>query len=377
MKKKSFADILSDISGSDLARMRRKVPEWADTGGLVFPTGLSMEQCSSSATARYKASLAREITGGGIIDLTGGLGVDCWAFSLSAPAVHHNEMDAELSDAVRHNFAALGVTNASFSCIEVTPDTLTDVLDAAGFEPGLIYLDPARRSGTGRKVFLLEDCRPDLPALKEALLDAAQDILVKLSPMADITMVCRRLGPEVREVHVVGAEGECKEILVWMHGGWHEGYTIVVGDLRFTPEEETAARPAFLPGPDAVKGWLFEPSPTLMKAGCFNLLSSRHGLFKLGRFTHLYVTGAPSEELDRYGKLFEIIDTQNFDGRSIKALGKSLKRCEVTARNLPISSEELRRKMGVTSGGDTHVFAFTADFADTSQRLLAVTRRSL
>lgn len=375
MKKKSFADILSDISGSDAARMRRKVPEWADIEGLEFPTRLSMEQCSSSETARYKASLVRSITSGGVIDLTGGLGVDCWAFSRVAPAVHHNEMDAGLSCTVRRNFSALDITNVSFSSIEVTPETLGEVLDAAGFEPGLIFLDPARRSDTGRKVFLLEDCRPDVSALKEALLGAAPDILVKLSPMADISMVCRRLGPEVREVHVVGADGECKEILVWMQRGWQGGYRTVVGDLRFSPEEETAARPAFLPGPDAVRGWLFEPSPAVMKAGCFNLLCSRFGLSKLGRFTHLYIAEAPSEEFTLYGKLFNINEVHNFDGRSIKAVGKSLRRCEVTARNLPLTSDELRKKMGAASGGDTHVFAFTADFKDSSQRLLAVTER--
>lgn len=377
MKKKSFADILSDISGADVALMRKKVPEWADIGGLVFPTRLSMEQCSSSATALYKASLARSISSGGIIDLTGGLGVDCWAFSLIAPAVHHNEMDAGLSDAVRHNFSALGVTNCSFSSIEVRPDTLGEVLDAAGFEPGLIFLDPARRSDTGRKVFLLEDCRPDVLALKEALLGATPDILMKLSPMADISMVCRRLGQEVREVHVVGASGECKEILVWMQRGWRGGYVTVAEGLRFSPEEETAAGPVFLSGPDAVKGWLFEPSPAVMKAGCFNLLCQRLGLYKLGRFTHLYVTETPSDDLARYGKLFRINGIHNFDGRSIKALGKSFRRCEVTARNLPVTSDELRRKMGAASGGDTHIFAFTADFRDSSQRLFAVTERSV
>ena len=377
----SFKDILNEMDADSKARMGRKVPEWGGVEGLCFPTRLSMEQCSSSATARYKAELVSWIFTGCtdtagvprlrcsnpsslrcgnaspvahppqsskpvICDLTGGLGVDCWAFSRMACHVHHNEMSKELSAAVQANFSALGITNASFSSIEIIPGKVADVIAACGMNPDIIFLDPARRSGTGKKVFLLEDCSPDILTLKDELLGAAPDILVKLSPMADITMVCRRLGRNVREVHVVESDGECKELLVWLQRGWDGDFTVVYKDLLFTPAEEGAAVPSLLDDTDelSAQGFLFEPSSSLLKAGCFNLICGRFAMRKLGRFTHLYSSESCPEPLKNYGKLFRILKVLPFDGKTVKALEKEYPRCEVTARNLPISSDELRKR---------------------------------
>ena len=375
MKKKSFSDILDDISEAGLARMRRKAPEWADTPGIEFPTRLATEQCSSAATADYKSALVRRIRPGCrlLLDLTGGLGIDCAAFSRVSERVVYNEMDPALEAAAERNFARLGIDNVSFSCIEATEETLPS-LTADG--PDIIFLDPARRSGSGRKVFLLEDCSPDVLRLKAGLLAAAPDILVKLSPMADISMVCKRLGPEVREVHVVGADGECKEILAWLQRGWSGECSIVAEGLRFTSAEESACAPLLLPDRAAVGGILFEPSPTLLKAGCFNIICERLGLCKLGRFTHLYLAAEHADSLRLYGKSYTVKDVLPFEGRNIKALGKAYPKCSVTSRNLPVGSDALAKKMGVTSGGDTHIFAFTADFTDApSERLMVVTER--
>lgn len=409
----TFKEILDGIDADALARMRRKVPEWNGVEGLVFPTRLSMEQCSSSATALYKAALiSRIFTGRGssggcaaaeafpqrsedgmfslrrgtpssekrpvVIDLTGGLGVDCWAFSGIASHVHHNEMDPTLSNAVRTNFEVLGITDASFSSIEVAPGKVNEVIAACGNEPDIIFLDPARRSSTGKKVFLLEDCSPDILTLKEELLSSAPDILVKLSPMADITMVCRRLGAEVKEVHVVEADGECKELLVWMSRGWSGGYEIVFKELRFTPEEENGTVPVLVNGIEELEsdGCLFEPSSSLLKSGCFNLVCGKLGLKKLGRFTHLYLASADTADLAAYGKTFSISKVLPFNGQNLKSVGKEYPQCEVTSRNLPLTSDELRRKMGVKSGGGTHVFACTADFLESgSQRIIMITSR--
>lgn len=375
MKKRSFSDILSELSDAVPARMRRKVPEWADVPGIEYPSRLPTEQCSSSATAAYKAALVRRICPECrlLTDLTGGLGVDSYFFSRVCKQVRYNEMDPELAAAVERNFERLGVTGVSFSSVEVDPETLPGLI-ADG--PDVIFLDPARRSAAGRKVFLLEDCSPDLAALRDPLLAAAPDVLAKLSPMADIAMLRRRLGESVREVHAVGTDGECKELLVWMQRGWKGGCTVVAEGLRFTAQEEAGAAPRLLPGRPAPGGVLFEPAATLLKAGCFNLLCDRLGLFKLGRSTHLYYSDAPDETLKAYGKLFTVKEILPFDGRSIKAVGRSLPRCSVTARNLPISSDALSKKMGVTPGGDAHVFAFTADYSGApSERLMAVTER--
>ncbi len=420
MKKKSFSDILGDISEAGLARMRKKTPEWADTPGVEFPTRLATEQCSSAATADYKSALVRRISPGCrlLLDLTGGLGVDCAAFSKVSERVAYNEMDPVLEAAAERNFARLGISNVSFSCVEATEETLP-ALTAEG--PDIIFLDPARRSGSGRKVFLLEDCSPDVLRLKAGLLAAAPDILVKLSPMADISMVCKRLGPEVRELHVVGADGECKEILAWLQRDWSGEATIVADGLRFTAKEEAEALPRLLPTPASIYNttrnvtdnpvsglskenspdvlspntFLFEPAPVLLKAGCFNLLCERLNLYKLGVSTHLYFTDSPSDIpsnipsdipsniLARYGKLFRITGLLPFSNSSIKALGKSQPRCGVTARNLPVSSDSLASRLWPSApkgaratDDDAHIFAFTADFSDApSQRLLAITRR--
>ena len=400
MKKKSFSDILEDISEAGAARMRRKVPEWSEVPGIEYPTRLSTEQCSSSATAACKAALVRRIrpSCGLLADLTGGLGVDCAAFSRVCSRVLYNEMDPELFAAAQRNFARLGLSNVSFSNVEVTPESLQGLLpDGAD----IIFLDPARRGEGGRKVFLLEDCSPDILALRDGLLAAAPDVLAKLSPMADISMVCRRLGPSVREVHVIGTDGECKELLVWMHRGWTGGTTIVVPglptpadqSLRFTAQQEADAKPRLLSSPELLlqpsadspsMGYLFEPSPVLLKASCFNLLCERFGLYKLGRSTHLYVTDAPSDALASIGKVFKISAIVPFNNSTIKSLGKSLPGCSVTARNLPVSSDVLAARMGVTSPkrqavpstNPPHIFAFTADFTDApSQRLIAITHR--
>ena len=389
----TFKEILDGMDTDAVKRMARKVPQWAGVTGIEFPTRLSVEQCSSSETALYKAALASAIfqrkpgkatscnnaaAKPVICDLTGGLGVDCWAFSGIASHVHHNEMDPGISASVRRNFSSLGISNASFSSIEITPGRVQEAIDACGELPDIIFLDPARRNGTGRKVFLLEDCSPDILTLRDELLGTAPDILVKLSPMADITMICRRLGPTVREVHVVESERECKELLVWMQRGWDRECGIIFKDLHFTLQEESGAVPVLLESADALKqaGALFEPSASMLKTGCFSLACGRFGLKKLGRFTHLYSAATASDDLKAYGKLFTIKEILPFDGRSIKAAGKSWPRCEITSRNLPISSEELRKKMGVTSGGDIHIFACTADFTQTgSQRILMVTSR--
>lgn len=395
-------------------RLRTKVPEWTEIQGLRYPTRLCTEQCSSAATARYKAALAARILagdspcgdetakdGGRIADLTGGLGVDAWAFSAVAAEVLHNEMDPALSEAVRHNFGLLGVGNATFRCDCVAPGRIADILGE--FRPGLIYLDPARRAGDGRKVFRLEDCRPDVLSLKEELLRHAPHLLLKISPMADISLLIRQLGGAdlpgggVREVHIVEADGECKELLVWIGRGWNGPYRLVVsriqaagpdgpgaaGILSFDPEAESRAVPQFVsvPGNRAGSpaggagplsgGWLFEPGKALSKAGLFNTLCDGTGLLKLSRHTHLYFLPpsavpkrageAPAasgrlQDILSLGKLFRIREAHPFSGKTVKAVGKAWPRADVTAKDLPLSSDELRKRLGTVSDAAVHIF---------------------
>jgi hypothetical protein len=203
-------------------------------------------------------------------------------------------------------------------------------------------------------------------------------MLLKLSPMADISMVCERLGKTCREVHVVAAGGECKELLIWMDREWDSEYTIHAVELHkddsfsrfsFTQSEEKNAGVNMISLTGQAKSctmpicYLFEPGKALMKAGPFNLISERFELHKLGRSTHYYTfnDAAKTELLKTHGKVFNIIRCEQLDKRSIKAAGKEFPHSEVTARNIPMDTETLRKKMGITSGDDAHIFGLKSD----------------
>ena len=344
-----------------------------------------------------------------IADLTGGYGVDSWSFSKVADKVLYCEMLSVLCDAAKHNFTALGATNIQVNNITISPSdsphhtehsegSLTHILDS--FNPDIIYLDPARRSETGKKVFLIEECTPDVLTLKNELFTHSRHILLKLSPMADISMVCERLGQCCREVHVVAMGGECKELLIWMDREWSDEYTITAVELPsqldsiyhrehsesvskaseadakatfyFSPSEEKAAQTSISTKEDiAQANFLFEPGKALMKAGAFNTLCHRFGLKKLGRSTHYYIIGK-EELVSGLGKTYQIISQGPLDKRSIKAAGAAYPKSEVTARNIPMDTDTLRKKLGITSGDDAHIFGLKSD---TAGNLLFITRR--
>jgi hypothetical protein len=199
---------------------------------MIFPIKLSAEQCSSTATATYKAELAERICDRQtwkIADLTGGLGVDTWHFSKHATEVLYNEMQPSLCEAAEYNFHILACDNITISNNIADMVSVPEMLES--FRPDIVYLDPARRGDGGKKVFLIEECTPDILTLKDCIFKTCRNILVKLSPMAYISMVCSRLGHTCREVHIVAAEGECKELLVWMDREWNDEYSITAVEM--------------------------------------------------------------------------------------------------------------------------------------------------
>ena len=384
LDRKKYPDIDIDLAVNCIESRRKlkgKVQEWYENPKLIFPLKLSAEQCSSSATGAYKAALAERIAGTdkgwSIADLTGGLGVDSWFFSQRASKVIYNEMQQALCDAARHNFKTLGATNITISNSIASEDTISEIL----FENvDIVYMDPARRGEGGKKVFLLEDCTPDVLTLKDIIFRHARHILLKLSPMADITMACSRLGDSCREVHVVGAGGECKELLIWMDKEWNEEYTIISTELHpgaplsefsFKPSEERSAigiqstKTLIMEGDryEQDELFIFEPGKALMKAGAFNLISERFGIAKLGRSTHYYTTCSKdaADALKPYGKVYEILECRQLNKRSMKDLSKMYPKAEVTARNIEMDTETLKKKMGITSGDDAHIFGLKSD----------------
>lgn len=358
-------------------KLKKKVPEWYAVSGLVFPSPLSAEQCSSSATAAYKAGLISKLIGpdGKIADLTGGLGVDAAAFAGVAGEVFYNEMSETLCEAVRKNFATLGIHNVRFSCRLIEKGALESVL--GGFEPDVIFLDPARRDAAARKVFLLEDCSPDITKLQDELLSACRFVLVKISPLADISMILRTIR-NISEIHIIESDGECKELLLLMDRDFSgDSPLVTVASLRdnqrfcFRADEESEAKAIFVDKSAVLDGLLlFEPGKALMKSGAFKLISARYGLQKLDRHTHLYAAKEIPEELQGFGKVYSIIETAPAGRQSFRDFGRKYPQAEVTARNVPMSSDEFRKKLGCSSGGDVHIFCTSV----ASERLLIAAR---
>ena len=403
-----YPDVDIDLAVTTLEvrrKLRTKVPEWYAVPSLVYPFRLSGEQCSSSETARYKSEVVRchsERSEGilSVADLTGGMGVDAWAFAQVAGEVLYNEMQVELARATELNFRELEVENVRFRNCRVEPGKVAEVLD--GFRPDVIFLDPARRAEDGRKVFLIEECQPDVLGLLPELFEAARYVLLKLSPMADITMACKRLGTHVKEVHVVAVGGECKELLFLLDCDWEgapatfvvEGGAVMelsdgpstgsgtAGSLVIPSEAKesviSTGAPSLVISTGAKRSgeiWLFEPGKALLKAGAFSLPCDRFGLTKLGQHTHLYVGEAIPEELRPFGKVFEILEVLPLNNRTMKEAGKRWPQAEVTARNVPMTSDLLRKKLGCASGGDIHLFGVRADAAAEAGNYLIVTKK--
>ncbi len=390
LDKAKWPDIDMDLAVNCIEsrrKLRGKVQEWYNEPRLIFPYKLSAEQCSSSATGRYKADLAARIANlrglaschSGldpeasfrIADLTGGLGVDSWFFSKRAAEVLYNEMQPKLCEAAEHNFNILKAGNIRCSNAKAEPGAIKEIL--GDFKPDIIFMDPARRGEGGKKVFLLEDCTPDVLTLKDEIFTVCRNILLKLSPMADITMACERLGGTCREVHVVATAGECKELLIWMDREWNDEYIIkavelptdypasVPASFEFTPSEEKEA--AYVLGDKGI--YLFEPGKALMKSGAFNLIGKRFGISKLGHSTHYYLVDDDSiiNELSSYGKTFRILSSSKLDKRSIKAAAQACPKAEVTARNIPMDTDTLRKKLGTAPSDTHHIFGLKSDLS--------------
>ena len=371
------------------------------TGSATEGTG-SATKGTGSATDCFLVTELAEVTepkNGKVADLTGGLGVDSWAFSEVAEEVLYNEMNPELAAAARHNFQALGATNIFIRNCEATADSLEEIL--GDFKPDVIFMDPARRDSVGKKVFLLEDCSPDVLKMLPQMFETSRFILLKISPMADITMVVERLdrtyesfldenhkggwnGQWVREVHVVASCGECKELLILLDREWRNGYSLTCredgGTLTFTSEEIAGAKAVY---PDSTFARIiFEPGKSLTKAGVFNAVCERFGLVKLARFTHLYTIGEPlsDSELEQrtaplkdFGKVFYVKEILPLNKATMKDVGKRYPHSEVSAKNIPMSSDELRVRLKVRSGDDAHVFGARIETPYNEDNYLIVT----
>lgn len=361
------------------AILKSKLPKWAAAGGIMVPHHLSLEQCSGEQAARYKAQVVEQLLPpkqrNCMVDMTGGLGVD---FSFIAPLFNHAtyvERQAVLCQAACHNLPLLGLAEA-----EVVNADGVDFVSHMAEAADLLFIDPARRDGAGRKTVLIEDCQPDVCALQSMLRSKARFVVIKLSPMLDITSALRSLQGVV-QVHVVAASGECKDLLLVLRGlplnslstdsanaspiiYAHEGEKRT---FTFTQEQEATA-PLSLA--TELSGYLYEPGPAVMKAGAFKSIAAHYQLAKLHPNTHLYV--AQHEVVDFPGRVFRIIGTSNFSKAQLKQLRTDCPKANITVRNFPATVADVRKKLKLKDGGDQFIFATT--WADNQHVLIRCTK---
>ncbi|MBR4433695.1 MAG: SAM-dependent methyltransferase, partial [Bacteroidaceae bacterium] len=334
-----------------------KLPTWAAQDAVVYPSRLAMEHCSSEATARYKAGLAGSMgSSSRLTDLTGGFGVDCTVMAAAFDEVTYVERNPALCAVTAANFAAFGLTH-----VHVVQDDARDVLQRLPMQDWIV-VDPARRDTAGRKMVSLADCEPDVVEMESLLLAKAHHVLIKCSPMLDISLALRQLR-SVQEVHVVAVQNECKELLL-ICGSSPVEPTIHAVNLRadgsiesnfaFTSEEEQACTPAYT---NRVGRWLYEPNVALLKAGCFRLPTVRYGLMKLHPNSQLYTSDARCPDFP--GRTFEVVGASGFGKQEVKTLLGDMRKANIAVRNFPESVDVLRKRLHLSEGGNDYLFAST------------------
>ena len=341
--------------------IRDKVPTWAACDDIIYPPHLPLEQCSSEATANYKYGVVTKMgEHDSLADLTGGFGIDCWFMSHAFQHTTYVERQEELVKIAQNNFEVLNRNNCQLSIINCQ---LEDWLTS---QPSFswLFLDPARRDGHGGKTVAIGDCEPDVSTLEENLVDKAKHVMIKLSPMLDLDLALHQL-KHVQEVHIVSVDNECKELLLILSKD-------TVTDIDHTPihcvnikkdevqtfvfskaeEQQTAYELA-----KDLGQYLYEPNASLLKAGAYRCVAQRLGLQKLHANSHLYTSHQLVANFP--GRVFKIEDHCGFGKKELKTLLADITKANLTIRNFPASVAELRKRLHLSEGGDTYLFATT------------------
>jgi len=344
-----FAEIMEQIQAK--AKCEKKLPTWFATAAIYFPNKLNIEQTSSERTATYKATL---LHGDSLIDLTGGFGVDCYAFSKKFQNVTHCEISPKLSEIVTHNYKILQVEN-----IETVAEDGISYLQNSAHTYDCLYVDPSRRNDAKGKVFLLEDCLPDVIAHQELFLKHTNQILIKTSPLLDITNGLRVL-KNVKEIHVVAVQNEVKELL-WLIDPTHATTAVRIKTVNLTQQEtvqfdfQLSEEKQLEVSYGLPKQYLYEPNAAIMKAGGFNSVATAFQLEKLHPHTHLYTSNTL---IDFPGRRFEIQKIVPFNKKIFKK-EVLLNKVNITTRNFPVSVATIRKKLTLAEGGTDFLFATT------------------
>ena len=334
---------LQQIAGRQTAL--KKLPSWAAQDGILYPPHLNMEQCSSEQTARYKAQLAG--SGDTYVDLTGGLGVDFYWMSQHFKQRYYIEQNADLCTLAEHNFHTLGLACSVCCCTAAT--YLPDMPHA-----DVIFLDPARRNEHGGRTYDIRDCTPNVLELLPLLMEKADKVILKLSPMFDWRKAVDDL-QHVTEVHIVSVDNECKELLLVLESVEAPLRLVCVNnDQRFeVPSANTTHHSPITTHPS----YLYEPNASIMKAGCFDALEERYAVRQVSVNSHLFLSSVEIEDFP--GRCFQICAISSTNKQALKAALADIDRANITVRNFPMSVEQLRKKLHLKDGGSTYIFATT------------------
>lgn len=343
---------VQQIAGYQIAS--RKIPSWASVGQIRYPRHLSMEQCSSEQTARYKASL---IKGDTLVDLTAGLGVDCSFLARNFKQVTYVERQEELCELAHHNFPLLDLPH-----ITVCKDDACSFLEK--MEPvDCIFLDPARRDSRGGKTVALADCEPNVIEMEPLLISKAKTVMIKLSPMLDITSALHDL-KYITQIHLVSVQNECKELLLILKSEQNNQPVEIhceqlinkdcSNHFAFTVEEERNSTNKLA---DSMLEYLYEPDVTLLKAGAYRILSSRFPVYKLHINSHLFTS---SQYLPDFpGRHFQVVGVSGFGKKEIRHFLEGVDKANLTVRNFPSTVADLRKRLKLKEGGELYIFATT------------------
>jgi 16S rRNA G966 N2-methylase RsmD len=357
------------LAAQILARQKavKKLPEWSAMDTIIFPPALSVEQSSSEATARYKSSI---LSGNTLIDITGGMGVDCYYMSRNFDKAIYFEQQQDVARTAGFNFKILG----NSKIVVKNEDSLIS-LQKNNPEADWLYADPARRDNNKDKVVRLSDCTPDVVSHLHLLQKTAPDILIKTSPLLDIDLAVKELR-NVKEVHIIGYDQECKELLFHINRDHHtpdfklrvrilnqEGTVEKALDFDRHTEQSSVIQYSY------PLSYLYEPHAAVLKAGAFKIPGSLFGVSKLAASSHLYT----SEQYipDFPGRSFQILGFCKPDAGEILKLINGNK-ANLTLRNFPAKIQDLRKKWRLKEGGDFYLFATTLF---DNKKLVVVTKK--
>jgi 16S rRNA G966 N2-methylase RsmD len=339
-------------------KLKDKMPQWVANTKVFFPSSLALEQSSSEETAHFKASLVK----GKIVDLTGGMGLDSYAFAQAGCKVDYVERQADLAQITAYNHQQLNAGRIRHHATD-SLTWLKQQNDAFDF----IYVDPARRDKSGNKVVLLQDCEPNAIELIPYITEKTS-LLVKTSPLLDIDRANKEL-QGVEKVYVICIKNEVKELLFLKTNNSSDDPEISIIELsRENPLLFKAKKSAETQSDiqySNTKNYLYEPHAGILKAGFFK--SVGRNITKISPNTHLYT----SEEIDTKfpGRAFQVIAEGSLEKKWLQEVLPG-KKTNISTRNFPINADEIRKKFQLKDGGEFTLFAFR-DFSNKNRVVLA------